>query len=105
VEGGAERVGKWLHLLTHNTSALALASSPVAEVRAMKPTTVFEPLLRLSVWALGDSETTTMRVDALDATQELRGQKAHIEVFKRLKLTCRGTTLIPRLRERAKETT
>jgi len=35
VEGGAERLGKWLHLLVHNAMALALATSPDEEVRVM----------------------------------------------------------------------
>ncbi len=43
--GGAEREGKWLHLLGHNAPTLALLRSAEPEVRAMDAATVFELLL------------------------------------------------------------
>ena len=100
VEGGAERLAKWLHLLVHNALALALATSPDAEVRAMDPTTVFELLLGRSALTCVERERLTMWVDALDAANDRRRQVALVEVFNKLELRCRGSVVAIHLRER-----
>jgi hypothetical protein len=100
VEGGAERLGKWLHLLVHNAMALALATSPEAEVRGMDPTTVFDLLLGRSALTCVECERLTMWVDALDAANDRRRQAALVEVFNRLGLRCRGCVVAIHLRER-----
>jgi hypothetical protein len=101
VEGGAERLGKWLHLLELNALALALASSPDAEVRAMAPTTVFELLLGLPALTCVEAGRLTMWIDALDAAADRRRQAALVEVFNKLRLRCRGAVVAIRVRERA----
>ena len=103
VEGGAERVGKWLHLLVHNALALALATSPDAEVRAMDPTTVFDLLLGRSALTGIERERLTMWVDVLDAANDRRRQTALVEVFNKLGLRCRGASVVIHLRERSAE--
>ncbi len=70
VEGGAERLGKWLHLLVHNALSLTLAASSDEEVRAMTPTTVFDLLLGRSALTCVECERLTMWVDALDAATD-----------------------------------
>lgn len=101
VEGGAERRGKWLHLLVHNAMALALATSTDAEVPSMEPTTVFELLLGRSAITRVEVGRLTMWVDALDAANDRRRQAALVEVFNKLGLRCRGCTVVIHLRERA----
>jgi hypothetical protein len=100
VEGGAERLGKWLQLLEHNALAMALASSPDAEVRAMAPTTVFDLLLGLPALTCVSDGQITMWVEALDAAADRRRQAALVEVFNKLRLRCRGAVVVLRLRER-----
>ena len=103
VEGGAERLGKWLHLLVHNAMALALATSPVEEVRVMDPTTVSALLLGRPALTCIEAERLTMWVDALDAADDRRRQAALVEVFNKLGLRCRGCIVVIHLRERAAE--
>ena len=101
VEGGTERLGKWLHLLVHNAMALALATSPVEEVRVMEPTTVSELLLGRSATTCVEAGWLTMWVDALDAANDRRRQAALVDVFNGLALRCRGCVVRIHLRERA----
>lgn len=103
VEGGAERLGKWLHLLVHNAMALALATSPDEEVRVMAPTTVGELLLGQSALTVVETGRLTMWVDALDAAEDRRRQSALVEVFNNLALRCRGSTVTIHLRQRPAE--
>lgn len=101
VEGGVERLGKWLHLLVHNAMALALATSADEEVRAMDPTTVFDLLLGRSALTRVETGRLTMWVDALDAANDRRRQAALVDVFNGLALRCRGCVVGIHLRERA----
>lgn len=105
VEGGAERLGKWLHLLVHNAMALALATSPDEEVRVMAPTTVGELLLGQSALTVVETERLTMWVDALDAAEDRRRQAALVEVFNNLGLRCRGSAVLIHLHQRPAERT
>lgn len=100
VEGGAERLGKWLHLLVHNAIALALASSPVEEVRVMDLPTVFELLLRQPALTCIEDGKLTLCVNALDAAADRRRQQALVEVINTLKLGCRGKQVAIRILER-----
>ncbi len=103
VEGGAERLGKWLHLLVHNALALALATSAEEEVRAMSPTTVFELLLGQSALTCIENGRLAMWVDALDAAEDRRRQAALVEVINKLGLRCRESVVVIRLRQRPVE--
>lgn len=103
VEGGAERLGKWLHLLVHNAMALGQATSPHEEVRVMEPNTVFELLLGRSALTCVEAGRLTMWVDALDAADDRRRQAALVEVFNKLGMRCRGREVAIHLRERAQE--
>jgi hypothetical protein len=105
VEGGAERLGKWLHLLVHNAMALALATSPDEEVRVMAPTTVGELLLGQSALTVVETGRLTMWVDALDAAEDRRRQAGLVEVFNNLGLRCRGSAVVIHLRQRPAERT
>ncbi|MDP3218135.1 MAG: hypothetical protein Q8S73_28780 [Deltaproteobacteria bacterium] len=98
VEGGAERLGKWL--LVHNAMARALATSPDEDVRVMAPTTVGELLLGQSALTVVETERLTMWVDALDAAEDRRRQAALVEVFNSLGLRCRGSAGVIHLRQR-----
>lgn len=60
VEGGGERLGKWLHLLVHNALSLTLAGSPDGAVRAMSTETVFELLLGRSALTCVEDGRLTM---------------------------------------------
>jgi hypothetical protein len=101
VEGGTERLGKWLHLPVHNDLAPTLASSLDAEVRAMEPTPVFGLLLVRSALTCIEAGRFTMWVDALDSAEDRRRQAALVEVFNTLGLRCRGSALLVHLRDRA----
>lgn len=105
VEGGAERLGKWLHLLVHNAMALALATSPDEEVRVMAPTTVGELLLGQSALTVVETERLTMWADALDVAEDRRRQAALVEVFNNLGLRCRGSAVLIHLHQRPAERT
>ena len=99
VEGGAERLGKWLHLLVHNALSLALSSSPDAEVRAMTPTTVFDLLLGHSALTCLTDGQMTMWVDALAGAADRRRQLALVEALNQRDLQCRGVRVVVRVRE------
>lgn len=101
VEGGAERLGKWLHLLVHNALSLALGSSVEEEVRAMTPTTVFELLLGHSALTCIADGQMTMWVDALAGAADRRRQGALAEALNRRELRCRGAKVVIRVRETA----
>lgn len=101
VEGGAERLGKWLHLLVHNAQKLALASSPDEAVRAMEPDTVFALLLGRSALTCVEAGRLTLWVDALDGAEDRPRQAALVATFNQLKLRCRGRDVVVHLRERA----
>lgn len=101
VEGGAERLGKWLHLLAQNALALALASSPDEEVRAMTTPMVFELLLGCSALTVIEAGRLTIWIDAIDAPDQRRRQAALVDVFNQLALRCRGSVVTIHLRERA----
>lgn len=103
--GGAERVGKWLHLLGHNALTLALLRSAEPEVRAMDAATVFELLLDRPALTCIEEGRMTMWVDALAAATDRRRQAALIEVFNRLRLRSRGRVVVIRLRERSAKKT
>jgi len=103
VEGGAERLGKWLHLLVHNALSVTLASSPDAEVRAMTPTTVFELLLGHSALTCITGEQMMMWVDALACAADRRRQAALIEALNQRELRCRGAKVVVCVRETATE--
>ena len=90
VEGGAERLGKWLHLLVHNAQKLALASSPDEAVRAMEPDTVFALLLGRSALTCVETGRLTLWVEALDGAEDRARQAALVATFNQLKLRCRG---------------
>lgn len=101
VEGGAERLGKWLHLLVHNALALALATSPEAQARVMEPTRVYDLLLGRSALTCVEAGRLTMWVEALDSAEDRRLQGALVEVFNKLGLRCRGNAVVIHLRDRA----
>jgi hypothetical protein len=101
VVGGAERLGKWLHLLVHNAVALALVTSPVEEVHGMDPATVSALLLRRSATTRIEAGRLTMWVDALNDVNDRRRQVALVEVFNKLGLRCRGCTVVIHLNESA----
>jgi hypothetical protein len=97
--GGAERLSKQLHLLTHNALSLALYGSDGEAVRAMDPNTVFALLLdRPATTCIGDGKLT-LWVEAPDALADRRRQEALVEVFNRLALRCRGSVVTIRLRQ------
>ena len=99
VEGGAERLGKWLHLLVHNALSLTLASSSDEEVRAMTPTTVFELLLGHSALTCIAGGQMTMWVDALASAADCRRQLALVEALNQREPRCRGARVVIRVRE------
>jgi hypothetical protein len=99
VEGGTERLGKWLHLLVHNAMKLGLASSPNETVRVMEPNTVFELLLGRSALTCVEDGRLTMWVEALEGADDRRRQTALVEAFNQLGLRCRGRDLVIHLRE------
>lgn len=99
VEGGAERLGKWLHLLVHNALKLGLASSPDEAVRVMEPHTLFELLLGRTALTCVEAGRLTMWVDALDGADDRARQAALVAAFNHLKLRCRGREVVIRLRE------
>ena len=101
VEEGAERLGKWLHLLVHNALKLALASSPEAAVRAMEPHTVFELLLERAALTCVEPARLTLWIEALDGFEDRPRQVALVAAFNRLKLRCRGREVVIHLRERS----
>jgi hypothetical protein len=103
VEGGTERLGKWLHLLVHNAMALALATSSTEEVRVMDPTTVSALLLSHSALTCITDGRLTMWVNALDDADDRRRQAALVEVINKLELQCRGRVVVIHLRERPEE--
>ena len=81
VEGGAARLGNWLHLRVHCAPSLALASSPDAAVRAMTPT-VFERLLGHAPLPCVCDGQRTMGVDGLAGVAERRCPLALVEALK-----------------------
>ncbi len=101
VEGGAERLGKWLHLLVQNALKLALASSCDEAVRAMEPNTVFALLLSRSALTCVEDARLTLWVEALDGAEDRSRQAALVAAFNQLKLRCRGREVVVHLRERA----
>ncbi len=104
VEGGGERLGKWLHLLVHNALSLTLAGSPDEAVRAMSTETVFELLLGRSALTCVEDGRLTMWVDALEGADDQRRQEAVVACFNKLGLRCRGKKIVVHLHGRpAKE--
>jgi len=99
VEDGAERLGKWLHLLVHNALSLALASSADAEVRSMTPATVFDLLLGHAALTCITDGQMTMWVDALAGAADRRRQLALAEALNQSELRCRGAKVVVRVRE------
>lgn len=99
VEGGAERLGKWLHLLVHNALSLALASSADAEVRSMTPATVFDLLLGQAALTCITDGQMTMWVDALAGAADRRRQLALAEALNQSEPRCRGAKVVVRVRE------
>lgn len=100
-EGGAEWLGKWLHLLVHNALTLALYRSANADVRTMTPAHVFELLLGRPALTCIEPGQLTMTVDADDNAADRRHQEALVEVFNQLGLRGRRGTITIRLHERA----
>ena len=100
-EGGAEWLGKWLHLLVHNALTLALYRSPAADVRTMTPARVFELLLGRPALTRVEPGRLTMTVDADDNADDRRHQEALVEVFNQLGLRGPRGLLTIRLRARA----
>jgi hypothetical protein len=90
VEGGAERLGKWLHLLVHNADK---------EVRAMTPTTVFELVLGHSALTCITGGQMTMWVDELAGAADRHRQLALVEALNQREPRCRGAKVVVRVRE------
>jgi hypothetical protein len=88
-EGGAEWLGKWLHLLTHNALALALYTSADEDVRTMSPALVFDLLLGQAALTRLAPGHLTMWVEAVGSAADRRHQANLIEVFNKLRLRCR----------------
>jgi hypothetical protein len=99
VVGGAERLAKQLHLLTHNALSLALYGSDDEAVRAMDPNTVFALLLDRSATTCIEEGKLTLWVEALDVAADRRRQEALVRVFNQLALRCRGCVVAIRLRQ------
>jgi hypothetical protein len=97
--GGAEWLGKQLHLLTHNALSMALFRSDDESVRVMDPNTVFALLLDRAATTCIEDGKLTLWVDALDAADDRRRQAALVEVFNKLALRCRGCAVTIRLRQ------
>ncbi len=97
--GGAERLARQLHLLTHNALSLALYGSEEAAVRVMDPNTVFALLLDRPATTCIEDGKLTLWVEALDVAADRRRQVALVEVFNKLALRCRGCVVTIRLRQ------
>ena len=91
--GGAERLGKQLHLLTHNALSLALYGSEEEAVRVMDPNTVFALLLDRPATTCIENGKLTLWVEA-----DRRRQVAPVEVINKLELRCRGCVVTIRVR-------
>lgn len=100
VEGGGERLGKWLHMMVHNALLLALAGSPDEAARAMSPETVFELLLGRPALTRIEDGRLTMWVDALEGADDQRRQEAVVACFNKLGLRCRGKEIVVHLHGR-----
>ena len=100
-EGGAEWLGKWLHLLVHNALTLALYRSPDAEVRVMTSARAFELLLGRPALTCVEPGRLTLTVDADANVADRRHQESLVEVFNQLGLRGPRGLVTIRLRERA----
>ena len=101
--GGAERLAKQLHLLTHNALSLALYGSEEEAVRVMDPNTVFALLLDRPATTCIEDGKLTLWVEALDVAADRRRQVALVEVFNKLALRCRGCVVTIRLRQNSEK--
>lgn len=98
-EGGAERLGKWLHLLTQNALALALYASNDPAIRSMSATKVFDLLLGQPAIARVAPDHLTLWVEAVGSAADRRLQESLVEVFNKLQLRSLGSLIEIRLRQ------
>ncbi len=98
-EGGAERLGKYLHLLTHNALALALYTSNDPAIRTMSATKVFDLLLGQSAVTRIAPGHLTLWVEAVGGAADRRLQANLVEAFNKLQLRSRGSLVEIRLRQ------